>query len=150
MTDAAQVIRGHAAPLAEGAGLDLVDVQVKGSGPRTLVRVLVDRKGGVDVAACQQLSKELSRALDEDDPIASGYQLEVSSPGVTHPLREQRDFDRIEGRLVAVRRADGEDVEEVKGTVVEAAESEVALDVSGDRVTIAYADIEKATQALPW
>ena len=148
MTDAAEVIRGHAAPLAEGAGLDLVDVQVKGSGSRTLVRVLVDRKGGVDVAACQQLSKELSRALDDDDPIASGYQLEVSSPGVTHPLRDQRDFDRIEGRLVAVRRIDATD--ELKGTVISAAESEVVLDVSGDRVTVPYADIEKATQALPW
>jgi ribosome maturation factor RimP len=148
MTDAAEVIRGHAAPLAEDAGLDLVDVQVKGSGPRTLVRVLVDRKGGVDVAACQQLSKALSRALDEDDPIASGYQLEVSSPGVTHPLRDQRDFDRIEGRLVAVRRTDT--AEELKGTVIEAADSAVVLDVGGDQVTVAYADIEKATQALPW
>ena len=148
MTDAAQVIRGHAAPLAEGAGLDLVDVQVKGSGPRTLVRVLVDRKGGVDVAACQKLSKELSRALDEEDPIASGYQLEVSSPGVTYPLRDQRDFDRIEGRLVAVRRTDAS--EELKGTVIQAAETQVVLDVSGDRVAIAYVDIEKATQALPW
>jgi ribosome maturation factor RimP len=150
MTDAAQVIRSHAQPLAERAGLDLVDVEVKGSGPRTLVRIKVDRKGGVDVAACQKLSKDLSRILDEKDPIASGYQLEVSSPGVSHPLRDQRDFDRVEGRLVAVRRTAGDSTEEVKGTVVEAADAQVVLDVSGDRVSIAYADIQKATQALPW
>ena len=150
MADPAQIIRDQAAPLADKAGLDLIEVQVKGSGPRTLVRITVDRKGGVDVGTCQQLSRDLSRALDDTDPIAGRYQLEVSSPGVSHPLRDQRDFDRIEGRLVAVRRRHHDAVDEVKGTVVQAADEQVVLDVEGDRVAIAYADIEKATQALPW
>jgi ribosome maturation factor RimP len=150
VADTAQIIRTHAEPLADKAGLDLIDVQVKGSGPRMLVRVTVDRKGGVDVGTCQQLSRDLSRALDDVDPITSRYQLEVSSPGVTHPLRDQRDFDRVEGRLVAVRRRVQEAVDEVKGTVVKAADEQVVLDVSGDQVEIAYADIEQATQALPW
>ena len=148
MADVADVVRGFAQPLADDAGLDLVAVEVKGSGPRTLVRVKVDRKGGVGLAECQELSRSLSRALDDSDPIDNRYQLEVSSPGVNHPLRTQRDFDRVEGRLVVLRRTD--DTDELKGTVVQAAESEVVLDAGGTRTAVAYADIDSATQALPW
>ena len=150
MATAVDVVREHAQALADTAGLDLVDVEVKGSGPRTLVRVRVDRKGGVELAECQQLSRDLSRFLDEADPIDDRYQLEVTSPGVDYPLRTQRDFDRIEGRVVAVRRrtADGED--DIRGTVTAAAEDAVTLDVDGTPTDVAYADIVTATQALPW
>ena len=148
MADVADVVRSFAQPLADDAGLDLVAVEVKGTGPRTLVRVKVDRKGGVELAECQELSRNLSRALDGSDPIDNRYQLEVSSPGVNHPLRTQRDFDRVEGRTVVLRRRDGDD--ELKGTVVQAAESEVVLDAGGTRTAVAYADIDSATQALPW
>ena len=150
MADLPEVVRGFAQPLADAAGLDLIDVVVKGSGSRTLVKVTVDRKGGVGLAECQQLSRDLSRRLDESDPIDSRYQLEVSSPGVTHPLRTQRDFDRVEGKLVVVHRREGDGTAEVRGTVVEAAESQVVLDADGNRISIAYDDVHKATQALPW
>ncbi|HVM20318.1 MAG TPA: ribosome maturation factor RimP [Egibacteraceae bacterium] len=148
MSDPATTVRDLAQPLAATAGLDLVDVEVKGSGPRTLVRVKVDRKGGVELAECQALSRELSRALDDADPIDSRYQLEVTSPGVNHPLQTQRDFDRVQGRVVTVHRAQG--AGEVKGTVADAGDTAVVLDVDGERVTVAYDEIDKATQALPW
>ena len=150
MADVAAVVRDFAQPLADTAGLDLIDVVVKGSGSRTMVKVTVDRKGGVGLAECQELSRNLSRFLDEADPIDSRYQLEVSSPGVTHPLRTQRDFDRVEGKEVVLHRRAGEQLDEVRGKVVEATEAEVVLDVKGDRVAIAYEDVSKATQALPW
>lgn len=150
MNDVTEVVRGYAEPLAVDAGLDLVDVEVKGAGPRTLVRVKVDRKGGVEVAECQELSRNLSRKLDDSDPIDNRYQLEVSSPGVNHPLRTQRDFDRVEGREVVVRRRGADAADELKGTVVQAADAEVVLDAKGTRTAVAYADIENATQALPW
>ena len=149
MTTAADLVRGHAQSLAAKAGLDLVDVEVKGTGPRTLVRVKVDRKGGIELAECQQLSRELGRLLDDVDPIDSRYQLEVTSPGVNHPLRNQRDFDRVEGRLVAIRR-NAADTTEVKGTVRDAGETHVVIAADDAEVSIAYDDIETATQALPW
>jgi len=150
VTDAAALVRTSVAPLADQAGLDLLDVQVKGSGPRTMVKVIVDKKGGVGLAECQELSRSLSKILDDTDPIDSRYQLEVSSPGVTHPLRSQRDFDRVEGRLVVVRRRDGDTSSEYKGTVVQALQAEVVLDTSGDHVAVPYDEIDSATQALPW
>ena len=150
MADVEDVVRGFAQPLADDAGLDLIDVVVKGSGSRTMVKVTVDRKGGVGLAECQEVSRKLSQRLDEADPIDSRYQLEVSSPGVTHPLRTQRDFDRVEGKLVVVHRREGDKLVEVRGAVVEAAEAEVVLEAAGDRIAIAYDDVHKATQALPW
>jgi ribosome maturation factor RimP len=151
VADRTDAVREHAQPLAEAAGLDLVAVEVKGAGPQTLVRVRVDRKGGVDVAACQKLSKDLSAALDESDPIDNRYQLEVTSPGVDHPLQTRRDFDRVEGRLVAVRHKTGdEDVAEVKGKVLEATADAVVVEAAGDRVAVPYAEIVSASQTLPW
>ena len=148
---ATTAVRVAAEPLAEAAGLDLVDVQVKGSGPRTLVKVVVDRKGGVDLALCQKLSKDLSKRLDDTDPIADRYSLEVTSPGIDWPLRTQRDFDRIEGRTVRVRRRGGEDsVDELTGTVRAAESDGVLIDIDGKSERIAYDDIVSAKQTLPW
>ena len=149
MTAAADIVRGHAQSLADAAGLDLVDVEVKGTGPRTLVRVKVDRKGGIELAECQQLSRDLGRLLDDVDPIDSRYQLEVTSPGVNHPLRTRRDFDRVQGRRVAIRRTSA-DTAEVTGTVRDAGETHVVIAAEGTDVSVAYDDIKTATQALPW
>ena len=150
MATAVDVVREHAQTLAAAAGLDLVDVEVKGSGPRTLVRIRVDRKGGVELAECQKVSRDLSRILEDLDPIDSRYQLEVTSPGVDYPLRTARDFDRVEGRLVAVQRRTPDGEEQIKGTVAAAGDAQVVLDVDGNEVAVSYDDILKATQALPW
>lgn len=140
-----------AEPLARDAGVDLVDVQVKGSGPRRLVRVTVDRKGGVDLATCQRLSRALSSRLDERDPITDRYALEVTSPGVDHPLADRRAFERVEGRDVLVHyEADEGRVLQVRGRVADSDDEAVALDVDGETVRMAYRDIVKATQSLPW
>lgn len=149
-----------ARPLVEQAGLDLVDVEVKGGGSRTRVRVVVDRKGGVDVGTCQQLSRKLSQAFDADDPFPGRYTLEVTSPGTDRPLTDQAAFDRVEGRDVRILHvpggqpddtADTRPPTEVVGTVVAARPDHVVVtDGDGQEVVVAYADITKATQVLPW
>lgn len=93
-------------PLAEAAGYDVEDVQVTPAGSRRLVRVLVDRDGGITLDDVALLSRDISAALDA--PEASGvmgnapYVLEVSSPGVDHPLSLPRHWRRAAGRLVKV------------------------------------------------
>lgn len=139
-------------PLADAAGVDLVDVALKGSGPARLLRVTVARKGGVGLQTCQDLSRAVSAALDAEDVIDGRYTLEVTTPGTDHPLRDRRDFDRVEGLGVLVHRRTSEDapVEQVRGTVREAEDDAVVLDVDGGPVRIPYAEIAKATQTLPW
>ncbi|MGH8883627.1 MAG: ribosome maturation factor RimP [Egibacteraceae bacterium] len=154
-------IRALAEPLAQADHAELIDVQVKGAGSRTLVRVVVDRKGGIDLASCQRLASELSAALDAADPIEGRYVLEVSSPGVDHPLTDQAAFDRVQGRVVLVHRrehrsgvgnpgAPDDAVTQLRGTVATADPDAVTLDVDGEPVRVRYREIVRATQALPW
>ena len=144
-------IRDLAAPLVDARALDFVDVEVKGSGSSRLVRVVVDRKGGVDLATCQELSRDLSELLDREDPIDGRYALEVTSPGTDHPLRDRAAFDRVEGRPVLVlRHGEGDAPVEVRGTVVAAEPEAVVLEVDGAAERVAYAEIVTAKQALPW
>lgn len=147
MSGSERVVRELAEELATASGLDLVEVAVKGQGSRQLVRIKVDRKGGVDLAACQDLSRAISARLDEVDPVPGRYTLEVSSPGVTHPLEGRRAFERVEGRMVRVLR---QEAPELTGAVRAADDEAVVLDVGGEDVRVPYEEIVKATQALPW
>ena len=153
MSEQAMRVRELAAPLADARGLDLVEVAVKGSGSSRLVRVVVDRKGGVDLETCKDLSRDLSGLLDAQDPIEGRYALEVTSPGTDHPLRDRPAFDRVEGREVLVHQAPpGRESApvQVRGTVVAAEPDAVALDVAGDIVRVPYEEIVTAKQVLPW
>jgi len=146
-SDSEQAVRALVDELAGASGLDVVDVALKGQGNRQLLKVLVDRKGGLDLAACQELAKRLSERLDETDPLSGRYTLEVSSPGTGYPLRDQRAFDRVEGKRVTVLRAEEP---QVSGVVKAARDDVVVLDVDGEEVAVPYGAITKATQALPW
>lgn len=146
------VIREMAHREALVEGVDVLAVELKGPGPLRLVRVVIDRKGGVPLDVCQRISQRISRQLDVADPIAGRYTLEVTSPGVDWPLDDRASFDRVEGREVVIhRRGEGGRVEQVRGRVVHAGHDAVELDNDkAGTVAVAYGDIVKAVQALPW
>lgn len=151
MSDTVTRVRELAAPLADEHDVDLVDVEIKGSKGRRLVRVIVDRKGGVPLSACQDLSRALSEALDVSDPVEGRYALEVTSPGVDYPLRGQAAFHRVEGRDVLVHHDPGDGrVLQVRGKVIAARGDVVELDSGGERIELPYERIVKASQTLPW
>jgi len=89
-------------PAVQAHGLVLVDLEVRGNGRRTAVRVYVDKTGGVTVADCQALSYELGDLIDVSNLIRSSYDLEVSSPGLDRQLRKDRELRWAAGRLVRV------------------------------------------------
>jgi ribosome maturation factor RimP len=90
-------------PVAAADGYDVEDVVVTPAGNRRLVRVLADRDGGITLDDIASLSRTVSEALDTSDVMgASPYVLEVSSPGVDHPLTLARHWRRATGRLVTV------------------------------------------------
>lgn len=128
-------------PVVAAAGYDLEDVTVAAAGRRSLVRVIVDRDGGIDLDAVAEVSRAVSDALDDDAPggaaFAGPYVLEVSSPGVERPLSEPRHWRRAVGRLVQT---------EVSGVGltarVRAADAEgVQLDVAGELRSVPYPDL---------
>jgi ribosome maturation factor RimP len=91
-------------PVVSATGHDLEDLTVTTAGRRSLVRVVVDADGGVDLDAVADISRAISEALDTDAPggaaFAGPYVLEVTSPGVDRPLTEPRHWRRAVGRLV--------------------------------------------------
>jgi ribosome maturation factor RimP len=87
---------------AENEGLEVVGTEILGSGRRLLLRVFVDKIGGVTIRDCEKMSRTLEALLDVEDPIKGSYVLEVSSPGLDRPLVTQRDFEKNVGRLARI------------------------------------------------
>jgi ribosome maturation factor RimP len=89
-------------PAVQAHGLSLVDLDVRGNGRRTAVRVYVDKPGGVTIDDCQRLSYELGDLIDVSNLVPRSYDLEVSSPGLDRELRKDRELRWATGRLVRV------------------------------------------------
>ncbi len=96
------IVERLARPIAEAAGVELVDVEYKKEGSNWYLRVFIDKPDGVDIEDCSRVSEQLSERLDEVDPIPTSYFLEVSSPGAERPLKKPADFERAVGQYVHV------------------------------------------------
>jgi ribosome maturation factor RimP len=127
-------VRTALASVVDAAGFDLEDVAVTTAGRRSVIRVIVDRDGGVDMDAIATVSRVVSEALDDTDATGdAAYTLEVTSPGVDRPLTEPRHWRRAIGRLVVTGA--------VRGRVVSADDEAVTLDVDGAEQVLPYADL---------
>lgn len=103
-----EAVRAVIEPVVAAAGLDLEGVQLQRAGSRLLLRVLVDRDGGVTLDEAAQAARELSEALDGSPVMGEqAYLLDVGSPGVDRPLTLLRHWRRNAGRLVRITMADG-------------------------------------------
>jgi len=101
--DTCTIVTNIAQPILESMGLELVDIEFGRFGPDAVLRLFIDKQGGVMLDDCAELSRELSLILDVEDAITCRYTLEVSSPGLDRPLKKQADYDRFAGRLVKIR-----------------------------------------------
>ncbi len=100
VTDAVAAL---ALPIVEGAGCSLWDVEYVKEAGEWFLRVYLDKEGGVDIDCCEAVSRPLSDALDEADPIQGSYTFEVSSAGLDRVLRRPAHFARCLGRQVDVK-----------------------------------------------
>lgn len=135
---------GLAGPLAE-LGVDLEDVEVSRAGRRHVVRIVVDRDGGMDLDRVAAVSQRVSALLDES-PLAGvidgPFVLEVTSPGVDRPLTEPRHWRRATDRLVHVELAGGSTIE---GRIIAVPDdATVDLRVDGEPVSVPLSSVERA------
>jgi len=112
-------LRALLAPALAQTGLELHEVQWR-SGRGALLRLVVDRRGGVDLDDCERASMAASAILDAYDPIEGPYSLEVSSPGAERPIRTEADWGSALGRRVHVRFLSGDAEQVVEGRLVAA------------------------------
>jgi ribosome maturation factor RimP len=123
-------------------GLDLEALELTPAGKRRLLRVAVDKDGGVTLDDIAEATKEVSRLLDESDVMGvQPYTLEVTSPGVDRPLTHPRHWRRNTGRLVKVKCRDGSTF---TGRITGNDDDAASLDVDGTERRVAYADVAKA------
>jgi len=147
---------GCLAPAVSDLGLDLYDVELTGSGRARILRVLVDRDGGIDLDGIAAATEAVSPLLDTaplDTLIAGPYALEVSSPGLERPLRTPTHFRRATGETVSVkiRAADDRPARRVRGLIAEAGDAgfDLLLD-DGTTERIAYDDVAQARTVFEW
>ncbi len=128
-------------PLA-AVGLDVEAVELTPAGKRRMLRVAVDKDGGVTLDDIAEATKEVSRVLDDSDVMGEQpYTLEVTSPGTDRPLTLPRHWRRNESRLVKVTLVDGETV---TGRILSTDDEHATLDVDGTERDVAFADVGKA------
>lgn len=89
--------------IIDGTDRELVDVEFVKEGSDWVLRVFLDKPGGIDVEDCRTVSQSLSERLDDNDPIPNAYSLEVSSPGLERPLKKDEDFVRFTGKKIHIK-----------------------------------------------
>lgn len=135
--------------LAEGVELD--DLEVRGEGPGTIVRVTVDSEKPVGVDHIARLSRALSRLLDEKDPVTSAYTLEVSSPGLERKLRRPRHYEKSLGREVKVKTLmPVEEAKNHRGVLTASDNAGFEIEVDGRSRRISYEAVASASTIFVW
>lgn len=138
------------APTIEALGFDLVRVQLSGS-QRPTLQVMAEPANGraMSVDDCADISRAISALLDVEDPIASAYSLEVSSPGIDRPLTKAKDYERFLGHEAKVEtNAPVDGRKRFKGAIKSVDAKAVELTVEGADIRIPFADIHKAKLVL--
>jgi ribosome maturation factor RimP len=140
--------------VATGHGVEVLELTLRGQGRGRVLNVVLDAEEPVEADVVEQVSKDLSRALDQADPLAGSYTLEVTTPGLGRPLHSARDFRRQRGHEVSIVRgggdAGGDTTTSVRGVVVAADDEEVTLDVDGSQVRVPLSDVVRGKVVLPW
>ncbi len=137
-------VKALISPIVDDLGLELVDLMLRNEQEGLTLRVVIYRAEGVNIDLCARVSREISRLLEVEDPIASAYKLEVSSPGLTRPLTTSRDFMRNRGKKVKIKFAGQQGPLTSVGVIEDADDEKVRLTVEGEEMAINMADIHKA------
>jgi ribosome maturation factor RimP len=132
-------------PVVSGMGYELVDLQAAGGG--RLLRLFIDKPGGIGVEDCASVSRQLSRVFEVEG--VDYERMEVSSPGLDRPLRKAVDFVRFAGQRaeVRMRTPDATGRRRFMGVLRGAAEGRLSMEVEGQMVQLALEDIERAKLA---
>jgi len=135
-------------PVLGRMGYELVELDYTYGRAQALLRLYIDREGGVGLDDCERVSGEVSALLDVEDPIPSAYTLEVSSPGFDRALRTQAHFGRFVGSRVFVELKEPRaGRRRYTGKLLTVDESGIALEVDQEHVAVAFSEIGKARLA---
>jgi ribosome maturation factor RimP len=138
-------VRQIVEPILQSQGLELVDLEYQREAQGWVLRFYIDRQGGVTVEDCAEVSRELGAVLEVHDLIANPYLLEVSSPGLTRPLKKREDFNKYRNHLIKVKTFEPiEGRRNFKGILLGLEDEKVRLEMEGQSYEIPFRGIAKA------
>lgn len=132
-------------------GIELVELACRPHRGQHLVRLLIDKAGGVTIAQCARVNQMIGQALDAARAIEGSYTLEVSSPGLDRPLASQRDFARALGEeLDVILSVEDGKTKELNGILLAVRDDAIVLKMTAGNVTIPLTQILVAKKAIHW
>jgi ribosome maturation factor RimP len=135
-------------PLLIQLGYELVELEFAPGHRGASLRIFIDRAEGIGISDCERVSREVSALMDVEDPIATAYSLEVSSPGDDRVLRTHAHYERFKGSRVLVELVAPRDGRRrYTGMLQEVSATGVALEVDRQRVEVPFGEIAKARLA---
>lgn len=139
-------VAGIIEPVINALGIELYSIELSTERRMLLLRVFIDKEGGVTIDDCELVSREIGSILEVEDPIERAYNLEVSSPGIDRPFRRPEDYKRASGKTARVVTHEPIDKQTFfVGDIIEAGDMEIVMLLPKDkRVTIPYENISSA------
>lgn len=129
----------------ETFGIELVGVEFRREQAGWVLRLYVDKEGGITLDDCSQVAREIGTVLDVEDYIDQHYSLEVSSPGLTRPLKKLKDFERFAGHLIRIKLYDAINGKKSFVTTIRGVHGDdIIMDLDGEEIKIKINDIAKA------
>lgn len=149
--DAASKITTLLEPVIESMGYECVGVVWMPQSGRGVLRIYIDKEGGVTIDDCTLVSRQVSSVLDVEDAIAGEYNLEVSSPGIERPLFKFDDYQKFMGKKIKLRLKKPIDARRNwQGQITAANDNEITLAVGEDEIILPFDAIDKAHLLADW
>ncbi len=138
-------VRAIADPIISDEGMELVDVEYRRESRGWVLRLYLDKGEGVTLDDCTRISQAVGRSLDVEDLIQAPYTLEVSSPGLTRPLKTEKDFMKYRNSLIKVKTLDAiQNRRLFKGRLVGVSDSQIEIEAEGGIFQIPLSNVAKA------
>ena len=135
-------VEAFSRPVVEELGCSLWDVEYVREGGEWLLRLYIDKEGGVDIDDCEKVSRAIDPILDEKDPIPDSYHFEVCSAGLERVLKRPRDFEQFMGSPVLVKLyTPKQGRKEFPGTLTGYEDGRVTVTVGGETVTFEKSEV---------
>ena len=131
-------------PVVIGLGYELWGIEYMSQGRHSVLRIYIESEKGIFLEDCERVSRQLSAVLDVEEPISGHYNLEVSSPGLDRPLFNSKQYQSYLGKRVQIRtRKPIDGRRRFVGTLQEATDESLTLDVEGSVITVSLAEVDK-------
>jgi ribosome maturation factor RimP len=138
-------VRAMVDPMLSDEEIELVDIEYRRESRGWVLRLYLDKEGGVTLDDCTRISQEIGRSLDVEDLIQTPYTLEISSPGLTRRLKTEKDFMKHQGNLIKVRTISPIDHRrQFKGKLLGVSENRIEMETDGGVFQIPLSNVGKA------